>query len=236
MKTESNYGFEQMVKDARTYIALGCEWIRYHTEKMNKAVGAKKEKLNAEMDEYILKTWDKLDFFEKAAGADISGAIDDLTEEEKQLIERAKNLHTEFISQRREQTKKDKSNIEYMRRLIIKIKKAQDRLYKAELKDDMADADRELEDCYVRLGDTFMLYRLEPYIDTFTPEEQEYIFSGRMAILAGHYAKEAEKARRFLMRCEKMRKTTDAAVNTGMEFVKMENSEEKEGEKENAAL
>ncbi len=230
MKTEKNYGFEQMRKDVRTYIALGCEWIRYHTEKMNKASSAKKEKLSAEMDEYILKTWDKIDFFEKAAGAEISDVIEDLTEDENGFVERAKNLHTEFIEGYREQTKKDKSNIEYMRRLIIKIKKAQDRLYKAELKDDMADADRELENCYVRLGDTFMLYRLEPYIDSFTPEEQEYILSGRTAILAGQYASEAEKARRFLSRCEKMRKTADAAVNTGMEFVKMEECEE-EGEK-----
>lgn len=235
MKTENNYGFEQMGKDARTYIALGCEWIRYHTEKMNKAVGAKKEKLNTEMDEYILKTWDKIDFFEKAAGEDIRDVIEDLTEDEKGFVKRAKNLHTEYISQRHEQTKKDKSNIEYMRRLIIKIKKAQDKLYKAELKDDMAEADRELENCYVRLGDTFMLYRLEPFIDSFTPEEQEYIFSGRMAILSGQYAKEAEKARRFLFRCEKIRQTADIAASTGMEFVKMENNEETEGEEQNAA-
>ncbi|NMC57259.1 MAG: hypothetical protein GYA50_08575 [Eubacteriaceae bacterium] len=231
MKTENNYGFEQMSKDARTYIALGIEWIRYHTEKMNKAAGAKKDKLNAEMNEYILKMRDKLDFFERAAGADIREVIEDLTEEEKQFVTLAKNLHTQFIEGYREQTKKDKSNIEYMRRIITKIKKAQDRLYKAELKDDMAEADRELENCYKQLGDTFMLYRLEPYIDSFTPEEQEYIFSGRMAILAGDYAKEAEKARRFLLRCEKIRQTANIAASTGMEFVKMEECDEAEGEK-----
>lgn len=230
MKTENNYAFQQMCRDVRTYIALGIEWIRYHTEKMNKSIGAKKEKLNPEMNEYILKMWDKLDFFEKAAGVDICDAIKGLTEDEKQFVALAKNLHTQFIEGRREQTKKDKSNIEYMRRLIIKIKKAQDRLYNAELKDEMAEAGRELENCYKRLGDTFMLYRLEPYIDSFTPEEQEYILSGRTAILAGQYAKEAEKARRFLFRCEKIRQNVDIAVNTGMEFIKMENGEESEEE------
>lgn len=235
MKTENIYGIEQMRQDARTYIALGMEWIRYHSEKMSKKSGAKKEKLNDAMNEYILKAWDKIDFFEKTAGMDICEVISDLTDEEKDFVERAKSLHIEFVNKQHEQTKKDKSNIEYMRRLIAKIKKEHERLLKAELKDDIAVAEKELENCYKRLGDTFIIYRLERFIDIFTPEEQEYILSGRTAVLAGDYFKEAEKARRFLLRCDKMQKAADSAVNTGMEFVKMENSEHTDLEDENAA-
>lgn len=213
------YDTEQMKADVRTYIALGMNWIRYHSSLAKDNNEKKKDKITNIVNEDILKAWDKIDYFEKATGKDIFSAIRELDEKEKQFVINAKELRIK-TNQNNAIDKKIKSDLDYMRLLIDKIKRTDNEYINAIDKTEKDKLKDETMQRYIRLGHMFMFHRLEPYIDQFTPEEQQYINEGRMAELGSEYAEEAEKARKFLKTSAAFKKVGDRITQVGVDFNK----------------
>ena len=192
------YQAESMKTDIRTYIALGIYREAYFENEERQSVkDTKTEKIINQKNEEMLEAWDKIYYFEKAAGNEIYKAIADLDEKEKQFIKKA----NEFYER---QTKEKilpynfETHAKYVRNEIGRILKAKEELNLSQNNENTKKLTDYIEQRHINLGGLIAVYSLQPYIDYFTPEEQSYIYAGRMAKIGSEFAERAEKARKFL--------------------------------------
>ncbi|MEL7570029.1 MAG: hypothetical protein AAGU14_05640 [Eubacteriaceae bacterium] len=214
------YDIEQMKADVRAYIADGMNWVRYHNSLAKDNNEKKKDKITNIVNEDILKAWDKIDYFEKAIGKDIFDVIPYLDEEEKQFIIRARELRNSINQNNQTLPKRLNNNKYYFKKTTDKINVAKDELNIATTKEEKYKLQEEIKKLYIEIGWYYLSERLEPYIDQFTPEEQQYINEGRMAKLGSEYAEGAEKARKFLKTSAAFKKVGDRITQVGVDFNK----------------
>jgi uncharacterized protein with GYD domain len=209
---------EQMKQDVRTYIALGMNWADFHVRKIKGEKEKRAEKLTKEMNEFIFEALDNIDYFEKTVGRDIFEAIAELDEEEKQFVIHAKELRA-AANQNKILPKGFDTSARYVRNDIERIKKAKEQLNLSN-NEDIQKTNTYIEERYINLGRLIQSYSLQPYIDRFTDEEQQYIEEGRMAKLKSEYTEGAEKARKFLATSAKFKKVGNSISQVGVDFNK----------------
>jgi hypothetical protein len=209
---------EQMKQDVRTYIALGMNWVDYHRQIMKNKNEKKTEKLTKDMNEYIFRALDHIDYFEETISEDVFEAIAELDEEEKQFVIYAKELRA-TINQNNILPKGFDTSVRYVRNDIERIKKAREQLNLSD-NEDIQKTNTYIEERYINLGRLITTYSLQPYLDQFTLEEQQYINDGRMAKLKSEYAQGAEKARKFLATSAKFKKVGNSISQVGVDFNK----------------
>ena len=166
----------------------------------------------------ILEALDNINYFEKTAGRDIFEAIPELDEEEKQFVIHAKELRA-ATNQNKILPKGFDTSARYVRNDIERIKKAREQLSLSN-NEDVQKTNTYIEERYINLGRLIQSYSLQPYIDQFTAEEQQYIEEGRMAKLKSEYTEGAEKARKFLATSAKFKKVGNSIAQVGVDFNK----------------
>lgn len=192
------YETESMKTDIRTYIALGMYREAYfENEEKQPVKDIKTEKIINQKNEEMLEAWDKIDYFEKAAGKDIYKAIVDLDEKEKQFIKKAIEFY-ERKTKEKTLPHNFETHAKYVRNEIGRILKAKEELNISADNENTKELSDYIEQRYINLGGLIAVYSLQPYIDYFTPSEQSYIYAGRMAKIGSEFAEGAEKARKFL--------------------------------------
>ncbi len=198
---------------------MGC--IERHIgkqKKINLKKDKKIQKIIERMKAEILEALDNINYFEKTAGRDIFEAIPELDEEEKQFVIHAKELRA-ATNQNKILPKGFDTSARYVRNDIERIKKAREQLSLSN-NEDVQKTNTYIEERYINLGRLIQSYSLQPYIDQFTAEEQQYIEEGRMAKLKSEYTEGAEKARKFLATSAKFKKVGNSIAQVGVDFNK----------------